>query len=83
MLNSRRRQALQRIPQARQRLSRQAINQISVDASKAGLARQLHRLQRLLRRMDASDCPQLAVLQRLYAEADAVKAKGAQRLQLR
>ena len=82
MLYARIGQTLQRILQAGKRLRRQAVNQIRTDARKASFACQCQRLQCLLRVVNASYCPQLVILQRLYAEADAVKAKAAQCLQL-
>ena len=82
MLNACIGQTLQRILQAGKRLRRQAVNQIRADARKACFARQRQRFQRLLRVVNTSYRLQLVVLQRLYAEADAVKAKLTQRLQL-
>ncbi len=82
MLNARIGQTLQRILQACKRLRRQAVNQICTDARKASFACQRQRFQRLMCVVNASYRPQLVILQRLYAEADAVKAKLTQRLQL-
>ena len=82
MLYARIDQTLQRILQACKRLRRQAVNQICTDACKACFACQCQRLQCLLCVVNASYRPQLFVLQRLYAEADAVKAKLTQHLQL-
>ena len=82
MLNARVGQTLQRILQTCKSLRRQAVNQIRADARKACFACQRQRLQCLLCVVNASYRLQLVVLQRLYAEADAVKAKAAQRLQL-
>ena len=82
MLYARISQALQRILQAGKRLRRQAVNQIRAYARKASFPRQCQRLQCLLRVVNTSYRPQLVILQRLHAEADAVKAKAAQRLQL-
>ena len=82
MLYARIGQTLQRILQACKRLRRQAVNQIRTDARKASFACQRQRFQRLLCVVNASYRPQLVILQRLYAEADAVKAKAAQCLQL-
>ena len=82
MLYARIGQTLQRILQAGKRLRRQAVNQIRTDACEACFACQCQRLQCLLCVVNASYRPQLVILQRLYAEADAVKAKAAQCLQL-
>ena len=82
MLKARIGQTLQRILQAGKRLQRQAVNQIRADACEACFVCQWQRLQCLLCVVNASYRPQLVILQRLYAEADAVKAKAAQRLQL-
>ena len=82
MLNACVCQTLQRILQACKRLRRQAVNQIRTDACEACFACQCQRLQCLLCVVNASYRLQLVILQRLYAEADAVKAKAAQCLQL-